>query len=111
MLLWMIQTEIQEILFKHKKKVFYCGDHSLEEVAQKGCGDIQNTMGHCTEQRALTALAFSRGLGLDNLQRCLPTSTFCVSVLCFSMLYTSACSFTVVEFDDKQLHKHVSHIQ
>ena len=37
----MIQTEIQEILFKHKKILFYSeGGHSLEEVAQRGCGDI-----------------------------------------------------------------------
>jgi len=66
-------------------------------------------MGHCPEQPALIAPAFSRGLGLDDLQRCFPTSAFCCSVLYIYILYASFCSFVVVESDDKQLHKRVLH--
>lgn len=30
---------IQEIPFKHKKRLFYCdGGQTLEEVSQRGCG-------------------------------------------------------------------------
>ena len=55
------QTEIQEIPFKNKKKLFYCGvDWRLEWAAQRGwgisiLGDIQNLTGHSLEQPALVA--------------------------------------------------------
>lgn len=77
----MAQTEIQEILLKHKKKLIYCeSDQRVEQVTQRGSvvfilGDIQNSAGHGPEQPALADPAFEQGFGSDDLQRCLPTST------------------------------------
>lgn len=53
---------------------------TLAEVAQRGCGDsnlevIQNLAGLHPWQLVLVDSALSRGVGLDGLQRLLPTST------------------------------------
>jgi len=50
----------------------------LEQAVQGGCGlsdlgDIKNPTGHSREQPAAAAPAVSRGVGLDDLQRPLPT--------------------------------------
>lgn len=63
------------------KKKIYCGSgHTLKEVAWKFCvvfipGIIQNLTGHSPRQPAIGHPALSRGVGLDDLQGCLPTST------------------------------------
>jgi len=62
------KTEIQEILFKLKKKLFPCeGSQTLEQVAQKGCevsilGDTPNSTGHSPQQPALVHPTLSKGL-------------------------------------------------
>lgn len=86
--------EIQEIQFKHKKKLFYHeGGQTLAQVAQRGCGitilgDIQNSTGQGPEQ----------GIGLNDLQMSLPTSTtLCDSVSRTfpSLGHSTACSQSV----------------
>jgi len=53
---------------------------ALEQAAQRGCGvsfsgDIQNPPGWGPVQPAVGETALARGLGLDDLQRSLPTPT------------------------------------
>lgn len=75
-----MQTENQEITFKHEKKTFYCeGKEIPEQVAQSCYGvstatDIQNLTGHSPEQHAGSDSALIRGIGLHDLEGCLPTS-------------------------------------
>lgn len=75
-----MQRENQEIPFKQAKKCFYCeGDEIPEQGAQRGYGvstakDIQNLSGHSPEQQAVSDLALITGVGLSDLQGCLPTS-------------------------------------
>lgn len=70
--------EIQETTSKRKKNFFHCeSGQTLEQVAQSDCvvstfGNIQNVAGHSSGQMALADLA---GVGLDDPQRSLPTST------------------------------------
>jgi len=72
--------EMQQILFEHRKNKFYCeGGQTWKQAAQRGCGicvfgDIQNLAGHSPEQPAPAAPDLSEGVGIDNLQRPLPTS-------------------------------------
>lgn len=79
--LW-AQTEMEEIPFKHRKNIFCPEDcQTLQHVAYRGCGvlivgDTKNLPGHCPEQRGLVDLALSSGVGLAEVQRCLPTSVF-----------------------------------
>lgn len=59
----------------------YCGDGSTpEQVARKRCevsvlGDVQSAAGHSPGQPAVVSLSLRRGIGLGDLQRCLPSST------------------------------------
>ncbi|GAB0207908.1 mitochondrial enolase superfamily member 1 [Grus japonensis] len=63
-----------------EKLLHFEGDRALEQVAQRGCGvsfsgDIQNPPGCNPVQPALGEPALAEGVGLDDLQRCLPTPT------------------------------------
>lgn len=63
---------------KHKKKQYYEFVQTVEQVSQRHCevtvfGDTQNPTGHSLEQPAGADPALSRKVGLDDLQRYLPT--------------------------------------
>lgn len=72
-----VQTEIEEISFKHRKKCFHHkGNESLEQVAQRGrfssCGDTQNLAIHDPWQSAVADPALSSMVEQYGLQRSLP---------------------------------------
>lgn len=107
-----LMTQTQEILFKQNKNLFYCEDgHFLEEVAQRGCGNVQNMMGHWPEQPTLTALAISRGLVLD-LSRGASKPQL-PGVQCYTLLSCTQAFVPSIteESDHKQIRKHVLHSQ
>ena len=83
------QTAAEEVPSEHEEELLcFEGDGALEQAAQGGCGvsfsgDIQNSPGHGPVQPALGDPALSGGIGLDDLQRSLPTPNihwFCDSV-------------------------------
>ena len=62
-----------------KKYFHYEGDDIMEQVSQRSCGvsipeDRQNPTGHRTKACALADPALRRCVGLEDLQRYLPTS-------------------------------------
>lgn len=67
------KIEIQEIPFKHKKKLSYCEDgQTLEQVTQRWhrvSSHTQNMTGHDPEQPNLVDIALRMRAELDNLQR------------------------------------------
>lgn len=67
------QEAVQKNPFKCQNS-FTGGSQTLDQVAQRGSGDVQNPASHGPEQPAPADPALSRDLGLGNLQRCLPTS-------------------------------------
>ena len=74
------QTEAQEVPCEHEEELLPSeGDGALEQAAQGGrgvsSGDIQDPPGHGPVQPALGRPCFSRGVGLDDPQRSLPTPT------------------------------------
>ena len=67
-------------LHKRKKLLHSVSEQTLEEVAQRGCGvsilgDTQKPTGDGPKQLGLGDPTLSKGVGLDSLQRSLPTST------------------------------------
>lgn len=63
-----VQTEVQEILFNPKKKLFYCKRVIKHWLSERDIlGDTQNPTRHSTEHAV-------GGFGLSDLQRCLPPS-------------------------------------
>lgn len=82
------QTEIQEVLFKCKKKYFCCEDGQiLKQVVWRCCGfsvfgDIQNSAGHDLEHPVVVDPDSSTRLELDYLQRSLQCQLFSDSVTC-----------------------------
>lgn len=77
------QTETQQILIKYKKKNLWEGGETLAQIAWGGygvstLGDIQSPTGHGPGQPAVADPALSKGVGLNDLQRCLSAS----AVLC-----------------------------
>lgn len=59
---------IQEISFKHKKKVFYCGsDPILEHIARDVVESLTSWIGHINR---CSLLSCEQRVGADDLQRC-----------------------------------------
>lgn len=76
-----MQTTTQKVLPKHKDRPLYFESaKALDHVEQRGCGfsfprDLLNLPGHIPMQPALGEPALVGGVGLDDLQRCLPILT------------------------------------
>ena len=85
------QTKTQEIPLKHtKKNLHYEGGHLQEQDVQSCCrvsilGDIENLIGHDSQQPALAVPALSRGLDQKNLQQ---VSTFFFSFSKYLLLHS-----------------------
>ena len=77
---WVAQTQAQEVPSEHQEMLFFTVRvTTLTWVAQGGCGvslpgDIQKLMGHSPGWLALGGPAWAGEVGLDDLQRSLPTS-------------------------------------
>ena len=71
-------TWTQKVPYKHKEEFIFCeGDRALKQAAQRGCGisfsgDIQNLPG-CFSAKPTIGNLLYQGVGLDDLQRPLPT--------------------------------------
>jgi len=80
------QTETQKVLSENEETLFYCeGNRALAQVVQGGCGvsvlgDTQKPSGQGPGQQVVL---LSSGVGSDDLQRSLPTST----ILWFRVLW------------------------